>query len=78
VDLCPTDPGAEVDLHIATTLRTMTRIWMGNMTLRAALVAREIRIVGASELKQQFREWLGGSTFAGIRTVRTASRQSNT
>jgi DNA-binding HxlR family transcriptional regulator len=73
VDLCPTDPGGDVDLHIATTLRAMTRIWMGGTTLNAAMAAKEIQVVGQSELKRQFRDWLGGSTFAGVQTRRSAS-----
>ena len=34
VDLCSIDPGFDVDLYVATDLRTMTAIWMGYDTCR--------------------------------------------
>lgn len=34
VDLCSIDPGFEVDLYVATDLRTMTAIWMGLDSVR--------------------------------------------
>src|SRR5262245_29763669 len=36
VDLCWVDPGFDVDLYLATDLRTMTEIWMGYTTLAEA------------------------------------------
>jgi DNA-binding HxlR family transcriptional regulator len=36
VDLCSVDPGFDVDLYLATDLRTMTEIWMGYTTLARA------------------------------------------
>ena len=39
VDLCPVDPGYEVDLFVETSLRTMTAIWMGLTNVQAELDA---------------------------------------
>jgi DNA-binding HxlR family transcriptional regulator len=36
IDLCPVDPGNEPELQIRTTLRTMTRVWMGDLAIGAA------------------------------------------
>jgi DNA-binding HxlR family transcriptional regulator len=36
VDLCPVDPGDEPALQIRTTLRAMTRVWMGDLAIGPA------------------------------------------
>ena len=35
-ELCVDNPGKEVDVHLTTDLRTMARIWAGDMEIRAA------------------------------------------
>jgi DNA-binding HxlR family transcriptional regulator len=72
VDLCPTDPGGEVDLFVTTPLETMTRVWMGERPVAAAIASGEMKVTGTRELRHRFREWLGASAFAGIRNARTA------
>ncbi|MDH2347624.1 hypothetical protein [Bradyrhizobium sp. SSUT77] len=37
IDLCSIDPGLDVDLYVSVDLRTMTAIWMGLDTVRAAV-----------------------------------------
>ena len=64
VDLCPKDPGFEVDLHALTDLRTMTRIWAGELGLSAALNAGTLELSGPRELRRAFRGWLLLSPFA--------------
>jgi DNA-binding HxlR family transcriptional regulator len=64
VDLCPKDPGFEVDLHAISTLKVITNIWVGALTLNAALRDGSLELGGARELKQQFRSWLLLSPFA--------------
>jgi hypothetical protein len=39
VDLCAVDMGFDVDLYATTDLRTMTAIWLGLDTVRAATAA---------------------------------------
>jgi DNA-binding HxlR family transcriptional regulator len=70
VDLCPTDPGFEVGLYVATNLRTMTRVFMGDLSLKAAISAGHIELDGPSELCRCFERWLGLSGFAGIEDAR--------
>lgn len=65
VDLCWSDPGFDVDLYVATDLRTMTSIWMGLTT-----VAHEIEHVdftGDREIASTMQTWLGLSPFASER-----------
>jgi DNA-binding HxlR family transcriptional regulator len=66
VDLCVTDPGFDADLYIFTDVRTMTAVWMGDMTLRYALDSGRIELDGLPELRRSLRSWLQLSTLAGV------------
>src|SRR5262249_15948960 len=69
-DLCPTDPGFDVGLYVATDLRTMTRVFMGDLSMRSAISAGQIELDGSRELRQRFERWLGLSSFAEIEDAR--------
>jgi len=69
-DICPTDPGFEVDLYVGSDLETMTRVWMGDISLRTALDAGRIELAGLRELRQRFEQWLGLSAYAGVQDAR--------
>lgn len=62
VDLCSTDPGFEVDLYVATDLRTMTAIWMGLTTV--AKESEKITLTGDRAIADKMQAWLGLSPFA--------------
>lgn len=62
VDLCWSDPGFEVDLYVATDLRTMTAIWMGLTTV--AREARKVALTGDPDIASRMQAWLGLSPFA--------------
>jgi len=64
VDLCGFDPGFDVDLYVATDLRTMTAIWMGLDTVRAAAAAQRMMLTGDQGLAADMQAWLGLSPFA--------------
>ncbi len=64
VDLCSVDPGFDVDLHVTTDLRTMTAIWMGLTTVRAASDERKLSLDGHPEVARRMQGWLGLSPFA--------------
>jgi hypothetical protein len=70
VDLCLTDPGFEVGLYVATDLRTMTRIWMGDLPVKAAVDSGALEIEGSRDLRQRFERWLGLSAFAEVKDAR--------
>lgn len=69
VDLCSVDPGFEVDLYVSTDLRTMTGIWMGVDTVRAALASQRMALVGDQQLASDMQSWLGLSPFARERKL---------
>jgi DNA-binding HxlR family transcriptional regulator len=63
-DICNIDPGFDVDLHIATDLRTMTASWMGLTTVKAEEEAGRLHAVGNGTLKRAMQQWLGLSPVA--------------
>lgn len=64
VDLCSVDPGYEIDLYVASSLKTMTAIWMGLETVRRAVQDRLVKLVGDKQLASSMQAWLGLSPFA--------------
>jgi DNA-binding HxlR family transcriptional regulator len=64
VDLCSIDPGFDVDLYVSVDLRTMTAIWMGLDTVRAAIGDRRMILTGNRRLAGAMQTWLGLSPFA--------------
>lgn len=63
-ELCFVDPGYDVDLYVATDLRTMTAIWMGLDTVRKAVADDRIKLTGDRKLAADLQTWLGLSPFA--------------
>jgi len=66
VDLCFKDPGFQVDVVVSADLRTLTRVWMGDVRLAEAVRAGLIRLEGPPALVRAFPAWLALSTFAGV------------
>jgi DNA-binding HxlR family transcriptional regulator len=69
VDLCSVDPGHDVDLYVASDLRTMTAIWMGYESLRAATTARRVQLTGDRQLAASIHQWLGLSPLAKVKAA---------
>jgi DNA-binding HxlR family transcriptional regulator len=69
VDLCSVDPGFDVDLYVATDLRTMTEIWMGYIAVEQAKDEKRLIITGSSGLEANLRSWLSLSRFAGVKKL---------
>ena len=64
VDLCSVDPGFDVDLYVSVDLRTMTAIWMGLDTVRAAVASKRMILTGDRRIASAMQTWLGLSPFA--------------
>jgi DNA-binding HxlR family transcriptional regulator len=64
VDLCSVDPGFEVDLFVAGTLRAMTSVWMGLSTVQKEVDRKELDIHGDKAIASVMQQWLGLSPFA--------------
>jgi DNA-binding HxlR family transcriptional regulator len=63
-DLCSIDPGFDVDLYVSSDLKTMTAIWMGLDTVRAAVRDERVKLTGDRKLAADMQTWLGLSPFA--------------
>ena len=69
VDLCSIDPGYDVDLYVSCNLRTMTAIWMGLDTVRAAVGSKRMMLTGDRQIASAMQTWLGLSPFAKERKL---------
>jgi DNA-binding HxlR family transcriptional regulator len=65
-DLCLEDPGGEPDLDVGATVRALTAVWMGRITLDHALRDESVRLFGTAPVRRAFRHWFGVSTFAAL------------
>jgi hypothetical protein len=68
-DLCKIDPGFDVDLYVSVDLRSMTAIWLGLDTVRAALATKRMELTGNRQLATSMQTWLGLSPFAKERKL---------
>jgi DNA-binding HxlR family transcriptional regulator len=69
VELCSFDPGFDVDLFVTSDLRSMTTVWMGWETLRAAVDAGRVTLTGDRRLAADMHAWIGLSPFAKERKL---------
>lgn len=65
-DICLKDPGFEVDLYISVDVRTLTGVWLGDMTLDKATRTDAMMLHGPREMIRHFKKGLKLSVFAGI------------
>jgi len=66
VELCLEDPGIPVDLYILTDLETMTRVWMGDLSLAEAQQGDRIELQGSRAVIRALPRWLTRSLFAAV------------
>jgi DNA-binding HxlR family transcriptional regulator len=66
VDLCLSDPGFEVNLHIDADIGAMAGVWLGDVSFAEAVRANRIRLIGPRTLARQFPHWLLLSPFASV------------
>ena len=65
-DLCSVDPGFDVDLYLATDLKTMTEIWMGYTTIGRARESGKLTVTGDRRIEAHLGKWLQLSPLAKI------------
>lgn len=64
VDLCYKDPGFDVDLFVSGSLRLLTEIWLGHVTIDQAVREDRLRLDGSRRDVAAFRSWFALSMFA--------------
>ena len=69
VDLCTEDPGRDVDLFLASNIRTMVEVWQGDVELAQALADERILATGDKSLLRSMPDWFALCVYAGVRPV---------
>jgi len=64
--VCNSDPGFEVDVRIQSPLSTMYQVWLGQLSLRAALREGRVEMHGPSAIVRRMPDVLQLSPVAGI------------
>ena len=67
VDLCTEDPGKDVDLYVSSKVRTVVKVWEGDLDLRTALRSGAIKAHGARHLVRTMPDWFGVCLYKDIR-----------
>ena len=65
VDVCDHDPGYGTDLRIRTPIRTLVRVWRGDIDWGDA-VRSGLELSGPTHLRRQVDDWFQLSHFAGV------------
>ena len=71
-DLCIKDPGFGTDLEVVAGIEAMARVYLGHMTLAAAVRAGEVELTGPTAARRGLHGWLGISPFATAAARRSA------
>lgn len=63
-DLCVRNPGHSIDLYVSCHLRTLTRVWLGDLSITEALRDGSLQFDGSRSEIDAFRDWFVLSHFA--------------
>jgi DNA-binding HxlR family transcriptional regulator len=66
VDVCDIDPGYEVAGTIETSLRTLTRIWRGDISWSHALLDGSVALSGPADVRRGIPSWIGQSSLSAV------------
>ncbi len=74
VDVCDADPGYPVAATVRTGLRTLTRIWRGELGWRQALRSGSVVVDGPVAVQRALPRWIGESTLTRAAAAPPAAR----
>ena len=63
VHICDTDLGFDTDVIIRSTIRTMTKIWYGELDITSAIQSGQVKVDAAPVYSRRIGRWLGISSF---------------
>ena len=66
VDVCDFDPGYDVAVSVAGTLRRMVEIWRGDLGWQAAIRSGSVQLRGPERFRRAVPKWFPASHFAGV------------
>ncbi len=67
VDLCPDDPGHDVDIYITAPLANLIELWLGDTNIQDATEAQTVFLDGPRHLINTAQDWIAQSPFVGVR-----------
>ena len=70
VDVCMKDPGYDLDLTISSDLKTLTAVWMGDITMMKAMREKSVVVSGSSYLRKNIAVWMGTNYYADVKPAR--------
>ncbi|QLQ04136.1 MAG: hypothetical protein HZY77_16565 [Thiobacillus sp.] len=56
-DLCTSNPGKDIDLHVVSDPRTLIEVWMGDTTLGHAKSSGKLQLVGSALYTRTMKAW---------------------
>jgi DNA-binding HxlR family transcriptional regulator len=65
-DVCDFDPGHEVAATVETSLRTLTRIWRGDVEWSRALLDGSVKVSGHADVRRSIPSLIGQSTLSAV------------
>ncbi len=65
-DVCDFDPGYDVAGSVETSLRTLTRIWRGDLGWSHALLDGSVAVSGPTEVRRAVPNWIGQSLLSAV------------
>ena len=57
VDLCTENPGKEVDIYINSNVRTIIKIWEGDLDMHEAMRSQAVKALGPRHLIRSLPDW---------------------
>jgi DNA-binding HxlR family transcriptional regulator len=65
-DICDVDPGYDVGGAIETSLRTLIRIWRGDLGWSHALLDGSVAVSGPADVRRAIPSWIGQGSSAAV------------
>jgi hypothetical protein len=62
--VCDYDPGYDVTATVATSLRTLTRVWRGEVSWPQAVRSTQLTVRGPAPVRRLVPDWIGQSLLA--------------
>ncbi len=72
-EMCVSDPGFGIDLYLSATLRDLTHLYRGDVTVAAALQSGRLVAEGPRAMVRRLKEWFNFGPLAEIAPVRVAA-----
>lgn len=66
VDLCPEDPGHNVDIYLTAPLANLIALWFGELEVHEAMKGQSIFLDGPGHLINSARDWMAQSPLVAI------------